>query len=154
MTRPPKMTFEDRFWSRVSKGDGCWLWTGTQRKDGYGSFHRNGKYLHAHRASWIINFGEIKNKLHVLHKCDVRNCVNPSHLFLGTNHDNILDCVAKGRFRGNGGDKGRNSSKTHCPKGHPYSGENLFISKTNRRECRTCMRARRNAWNRKWRISS
>lgn len=50
-----------------------------------------------HRASWILHYGEVPDDFHVLHKCDVRNCVNPDHLFLGTNQDNIEDKVRKGR---------------------------------------------------------
>lgn len=84
---------EKRFWRRVMKTDTCWLWTGTTIR-GYGSFNKHG---YAHRFSWELHNGQILNGLHVLHKCDVRACVRPEHLFLGTNYDNIRDKCAKGR---------------------------------------------------------
>ena len=78
----------------------CWEWSGYITKNGYGQTKiggRNGKLMQAHRLSWMVNVGEIKDNLHVLHKCDNRMCVNPNHLFLGTNQDNINDRVSKNR---------------------------------------------------------
>lgn len=95
---------EQRFWSRVWKPtkDGCWIWKGTIMGLGYGSLHINRGDAHriemrAHRLSWKIHYGEVPDDLLVLHKCDVRNCVNPRHLFLGTYQDNQSDMVEKGR---------------------------------------------------------
>ncbi len=77
---------------------GCWGWKGcAPANPGYGQFRYNMKLERAHRASWIIHFGEIPNGMHVLHRCDNRICSNPEHLFLGTNLDNINDMIAKGR---------------------------------------------------------
>jgi hypothetical protein len=76
---------------------GCWIWLGNCRTDGYGRLRFNNKTYTAHRFSYRAFVGEIPNALHVLHKCDVRGCVNPDHLFLGTNVDNIKDRSAKGR---------------------------------------------------------
>lgn len=70
-------------------------WRGLDR-DGYGQFKALGQHR-AHRVSWLLNKGEISGNLHVLHKCDNRLCVNPAHLFLGTNHDNVKDMWSKGR---------------------------------------------------------
>lgn len=67
-------------------------------RKGYGRIQMNGKKHFAHRASWRAFHGEIPDGLFVLHKCDVRCCVNPEHLFLGTNSDNMLDAYAKGRI--------------------------------------------------------
>lgn len=92
---PP--TFEQRFWSRVEKSDGCWLWTGKPCGKGYGSLRSNNVRYYAHRASWIIHRGPIPPQMCVLHRCDNPPCVNPAHLFLGSLADNVRDMVEKGR---------------------------------------------------------
>lgn len=93
------MTETERFWGRVDKGclDGCWLWMGPKNKKGYGHIGINGKTVSAHRFSYSINVGAIPDGLHVLHTCDNRPCVNPKHLWVGTNLENVLDCIKKGR---------------------------------------------------------
>lgn len=93
-------TMEERFWEKVNKksDEECWEWEGSCRSDGYGQINRGKRCLgmeSAHRASWMIHFGEIPDKLHILHKCDNKLCVNPKHLFLGTNEDNMKDKVKK-----------------------------------------------------------
>lgn len=76
---------------------GCWLWTAYVTRLGYGRFGMNGLALPAHRVSWMLHFGPIPDGLFVCHRCDVRNCVNPAHLFLGTALDNAQDMMLKGR---------------------------------------------------------
>ena len=90
----------ERFEAKIARsGPGpaaCYLWTaGTA--SGYGRFKIDAKKCQAHRVAWVIEHGMIPDGLHVLHHCDVRPCVNVSHLFLGTNADNVADKVAKGR---------------------------------------------------------
>jgi hypothetical protein len=101
----------DRFFERITKlkEDGCWLWNGMLDKHKYGimttRINNIPKNIFAHRISYFIYFGEFDEKLCVLHKCDNPSCVNPNHLFLGTQLDNIADCVSKGRASG-GSSKG------------------------------------------------
>lgn len=92
----------DRFCALTKKTDSCWLWLGSKNPDGYGKFHLKGKSIAAHRFifSQTYKFNLVSSQL-VLHKCDVRNCVNPEHLFLGSQLDNVRDCIIKGRFKYN-----------------------------------------------------
>lgn len=95
-------TLEERFWTKVDKSieSGCWEWLAfTNKKYGVlkGLGGRKGKVLAAHRVSWEIHNGVIPEGLCVLHRCDNPKCVNPDHLFLGTQKDNVDDMMNKGR---------------------------------------------------------
>jgi hypothetical protein len=99
MSKRWPQTFPERFRDKFTPEpfSNCWLWTACRDVNDYGIIRVDGKNMQAHRASWIIHFGEIPQGVNVLHSCDTPPCVNPKHLFLGTQLDNIRDCIAKGR---------------------------------------------------------
>lgn len=115
---------------------GCWLWMGVIHASGYG--HYNGKK--AHRLSWELHNGSIPDGMCICHKCDVPSCVNPNHLFLGTQGDNVRDAWTKGRHF-----QVRNhyESKTHCKNGHAFTEENTYLELGRFRKCRQCRRDQR-----------
>ncbi len=86
-----------RFFKFVNKTEFCWLWTGSYCYYGYGQISINGKPRRAHRISYEMHKGEIPKDMFVCHKCDNPSCVNPDHLFLGTQEDNMKDMFKKNR---------------------------------------------------------
>lgn len=128
-----------------NKVTGCWEWNGGAGPRSYGSFFikkQKGKSIRplAHRVSYFIYNGFYSDEFKVCHKCDNPECVNPSHLFLGTQLDNLTDCKEKGRFY--------NQQKTHCKRGHEFTESNIYWTGRNkdRRECLLCKRAYKRSW--------
>lgn len=97
-----QLSYEERFWLNVQKGELCWIWTGARDRDGYGVFrssHDGIDYKKAHRYSFALHKGRIPPRLSVCHSCDVPSCVNPDHLVAGDAAYNMADKIAKGRAR-------------------------------------------------------
>jgi hypothetical protein len=124
-----------RFWDKVDKSGDCWLWTASKTHQGYGYFRFDGTMRKAHRMSWLLANGEIPDEMFVCHTCDNPSCVNPEHLWLGNNQDNMDDMNIKSRHA--------MTKRTHCPKGHEYDEQNTRkytnpITGQFMRACRKC----------------
>lgn len=126
----PTVSFADRFWTKVAKSeDGCWLWTASIKETGYGQFRLDGRAQYAHRIAYELCVGPIPDGLQLDHLCRVRHCVNPDHLEPVTQAEN----AARGSW----------AMKTHCPRGHEYTPENVYFN-SGRRYCCTCVKRRPN----------
>lgn len=92
------MDLEQKFWSRVNRGDNdeCWEWTGSQTK-GYGNLTHKSQTLYAHRVAYRLEHGDVPDGAHVLHECHNKSCVNPAHLKLGNHTDNMRDARQQGK---------------------------------------------------------
>lgn len=130
----------ERFLSKVIQSE-CWEWTAYRDRDGYGKFftHKRNGYAvkeYAHRWAYARWVGDIPEGMEIDHLCRNRGCVNPGHLEAVTKRENNLRSLSVSANR---------ARQTHCLRGHPLSGSNLRVTKDNRRRCRECDRAARQA---------
>lgn len=102
--------FNTKFWSRIEREGDCWLWTGPTVNTGYGTVSRYRRHILAHRFAYELTHGPIPEGMKVCHTCDHIRCINPAHLFTGTQKDNVDDMIAKGRAAGWAKDHPRGSA--------------------------------------------
>lgn len=117
---------------------GCWLWLGGKSGSGYGLIGAGGRNaprhsLYVHRVMYEAHVGPIPDGLDLDHLCRVRACVNPAHLESVTRSENLKRSPVIGAYQ---------KAITHCPRGHAYEGENLYVKKNGNRQCRECNRER------------
>jgi hypothetical protein len=129
-------------WPHVRKTETCWYWTGAVKNNGYGEVEIQGedRQLAVHRVTYEMAKGRIPDGMVIDHLCRNTVCVNPDHMEVVTNTENLR--------RGNGFN-GVNARKTHCIRGHPLSGDNVYIWLKNGRECRGCKACKRERYWRK-----
>lgn len=141
-------SIESRFWQKVDK-DGplhpydatlgrCWIWTASKTRLGYGMIRvARGKTASVHRVSYALAYGPLADNVVIRHSCDLRSCVNPTHLVPGSQRDNVADREARGRHP--------HPRKTHCPQGHPYDADNTGTNRDGTIWCRECNRVKSRA---------
>lgn len=139
------LSSEERFWAQVRIGPQCWEWLGYRREDGYGDFGLDGNAIRAHRFSYMTTRGDIPSGYEINHLCRNRCCVKPDHLEVTTRRENLrysspMTGTGAGDFQ---------ASKTHCPQGHPYNGQNLIVQTFRKRGALHNMRIYRTCNNRR-----
>lgn len=147
-------TAVERFWPKVLKSDGCWLWQGCVQGNGYARFRAGGRTVYAHRFSYELHNGPIPEGLMLDHLCRTPRCVRPDHLEAVTNRENTVRGL--GPLVNTISPQARaaawaiNRNKTHCAKGHAYDAENTRYCPDGSRRCAQCCRDRARAhWRRK-----
>jgi len=120
-----------KFLNRTILNNGCMEWVGALYKSGYAQFWFDGKKQRGHRVIYRLKNGPFAEGLVIRHSCDNKKCINPKHLLIGTQKDNMLDARKRNRFH--------NQNKISCSKGHKYTLENTRTIK-GKRYCRTCAR--------------
>jgi hypothetical protein len=131
---PPTATYEDRFWSHVERGPGCWLWTGSINPDtGYGQVRYRRRVRLAHRVSYELSVGEIPTGLQLDHLCRTTACVNPAHLEPVTPRENTARSTNRSSVA---------LRTNRCINGHEFTPENTRVRKNGSRACIECQRQR------------
>lgn len=130
-TIPIEERFKEKY--RVDQESGCWIWTASLMPNGYAQFrYSRAKNGYGHRFSYEHHIGPIPEGRQIDHLCKNKACVNPDHLDVVTPKTNIERIGPR---------RSANAEKTHCPRGHPLSGDNLYVFPNRRaRTCRTCRR--------------
>lgn len=148
MSEPYAPGVYQRFITKVDSSggaDACHIWTASKTPDGYGYFVVNAaNRTYAHR--WILGYlrgTPLERKEFALHRCDNPSCVNPRHLYVGDQTQNMQDCVQRGRLRNPIANANR--SKTHCDRDHEFNEANTYLTSDGRRRCRPCRNRPRRA---------
>jgi hypothetical protein len=128
--RPPT---EAEFWARAEPDGECLIWTRSKIAKGYGRVRMLGEVA-AHRVAYRLAHGDIPEGMLVCHTCDRPDCIQPAHLFVGDQGDNMRDMSSKGRAA--------NQQRSHCVAGHEFSAENTYVDPRGARYCLTCRRRR------------
>lgn len=139
----PRKPLMERFWAMVEKTDNCWLWKGSLSRDGYGLSSITGNTVRAHRLAFEWAKGVIPKGMTIDHLCRNRACVNPDHLEIVTNRDNILRGI---------GFAAKHARATHCLQGHLYDLFNTYLTSDGHRDCRTCRVEATRRWRARQRI--
>ena len=144
-------TLKEKIRYTVDTKTGCWVWGGSDRSKGYGRVRHEGRYIAAHRGSYIVYRGEIPEGMLVCHSCDNRICINPKHLFLGTYKDNMQDMVRKGRGRDQTGERSSTSKLTEIKvkvirSAHPLINGNALANIFNVDPSTICDIRKRRSW--------
>lgn len=127
-----------RFWNKTAvNAAGCWLWTASLKRDGYGEYWHDGRVARAHIVAYEVLVGPIGPGDQHDHTCRVRHCVNPAHLDPVTQRENILRGV---------GPTALHAAATRCINGHPFDIQNTRVRRDGARSCRACDRDRKRAW--------
>lgn len=123
----------------ITNENGCFVWQGPKTSKGYPMMTHRGYQTSGHRIAYMLTYKvELGREQFVCHRCDERRCWNPEHMFIGDTAENQQDSIAKKRQR--------NTKKTHCWRGHPFSGDNVNFVKGGR-QCKACCTGNQRVYN-------